>query len=68
MVISITKEIKKSKKNIYHKAIKYRLYPNIKQEKYFAKVFGCTRKIWNLMLSDRQESYKATGKQSAPSL
>lgn len=64
----MTKETKKSKKNIHHKAIKYRLYPNIKQEIYFAKVFGCTRKIWNLMLSDREESYKATGKQSAPSL
>lgn len=64
----MTKETKEPKKNIHHKAIKYRLYPNFKQKEYFSKVFGCTRKIWNLMLSDREESYKATGKQSAPSL
>lgn len=64
----MTKETKKSKKNIHHKSIRYRLYPNLKQKEYFSKVFGCTRKIWNLMLSDKEESYKATGKQSATSL
>ena len=28
----------------------------------FAKTFGCCRKIYNLMLADKIESYKATGK------
>lgn len=48
--------------SLKHKAIKYRLYPTEDQEVFFAKSFGCCRKIWNLMLSDRIESYKATGK------
>lgn len=47
---------------LQHKAIKYRLYPTEEQELFFAKSFGCCRKVWNLMLSDRIESYKATGK------
>ena len=42
-------------------AIKYRLYPNKEQEEFFAKSFGCCRKIWNLMLADRKESYEKTG-------
>ena len=28
----------------------------------FAKTFGCCRKVYNLMLSDKIESYKSTGK------
>ena len=43
-----------------NKAIKYRLYPTKKQEELFAKTFGCCRKIWNLMLADKIEHYKAT--------
>lgn len=54
--------ITSQKTNLKHKAIKYRLYPTEDQEVFFAKSFGCCRKIWNLMLSDRIESYKATGK------
>lgn len=50
------------KTNLKNKAIKYRLYPTEDQEVFFAKSFGCCRKVWNLMLSDRIESYKATGK------
>ena len=44
-----------------NKAIKYRLYPNAEQAIMFAKTFGCCRKVYNLMLSDKIESYKATG-------
>ena len=50
-----------------NKAIKYRLYPNAKQKELFAKTFGCCRKVWNLMLSDKIDNYKATksfGKQT----
>ena len=43
-----------------NKAIKYRLYPNKKQEELFIKTFGCCRKIWNLMLTDKIEHYKTT--------
>ena len=28
----------------------------------FAKTFGCCRKVWNLMLSDKIEGYEAIGK------
>ena len=39
-------------------AYKYRLYPNAEQQVLFAKTFGCCRKIWNLMLADRNEAYQ----------
>ena len=45
-----------------NKAIKYRLYPTTEQATMFAKTFGCCRKVYNLMLSDKIEEYKATGK------
>lgn len=45
-----------------NKAIRYRVYPTTEQEVMFAKTFGCCRKVYNLMLSDKIEGYKATGK------
>ena len=42
---------------ISNKAIKYRLYPNKEQKIFFAKTFGCCRKVYNLMLSDKIDSY-----------
>ena len=45
-----------------NKAIKYRVYPTIEQSVMFAKTFGCCRKVYNLMLSDKIEGYKITGK------
>ena len=45
-----------------NKAIKYRIYPAAEQCVLFAKTFGCCRKVYNLMLSDKISSYKATGK------
>lgn len=45
-----------------NRAIKYRAYPTTKQSVMFAKTFGCCRKVYNLMLSDKIEGYKATGK------
>ena len=45
-----------------NKAIKYRIYPTSEQEVMFAKTFGCCRKVWNLMLADKIESYQITGK------
>jgi len=39
------------------KAHKVRLYPNEGQQIFFAKSFGCTRFIWNRMLSDKIDHY-----------
>ena len=44
------------------KAYKFRLYPNKKQQEYFAKCFGCVRFIYNKMLADKIEYYKTTGR------
>ena len=49
-------------RNVANKAIKYRIYPTAEQKIMFAKTFGCCRKIYNLMLSDKIDGYKATGK------
>ena len=45
-----------------NKAIKYRIYPTREQAVLFAKTFGGCRKVYNLMLADKMESYQATGK------
>ena len=41
-----------------NKAYKYRIYPNAEQEAFFVRTFGCCRKVWNLMLSDKVEHYR----------
>ena len=45
-----------------NKAIKYRLYPTTEQSVMVANTFGCCSKVYNLMLSNKIESYKSTGK------
>lgn len=40
------------------KAYKYRIYPNEEQEIQLNKTFGCTRFIYNQMLTDRIKSYE----------
>lgn len=45
-----------------NKAIKYRVYPTTEQSVMFTKTFGCCRKVYNLMLSDKIDGYKLTGK------
>lgn len=47
------------------KAYKFRIYPTEEQEIFFAKSFGCVRKVYNLMLSDRMKAYEETKKDSA---
>ena len=44
-----------------NRAIRYRLYPTMEQKIMFAKTFGCCRKVYNLMLTDKITSYKETG-------
>ena len=45
-----------------NKAYKYRLYPTDEQATMFAKTFGCCRKVYNLMLEEKIDNYKRTGK------
>ena len=45
-----------------HLGFKYRVYPTEEQKVFFAKSFGCCRKAWNLMLADKNNHYKETGK------
>lgn len=45
-----------------NKAIKYRIYPTTEQKELFSKTFGCCRKVYNLMLSDKIKHYQDTGK------
>ena len=42
------------------KAYKFRLYPSESQKTYFANCFGCSRFVYNRMLSDKIEHYKET--------
>ena len=45
---------------VRQKSYKFRLYPNQEQTQLFAKTFGCSRAIWNMMLSDKIKHYKDT--------
>ena len=40
------------------KAYKFRIYQTEEQEIFFAKSFGCVRKVYNLMLGDRKKAYE----------
>ncbi|MBC3081267.1 IS200/IS605 family element transposase accessory protein TnpB [Staphylococcus capitis] len=40
------------------KAYKFRIYPATTQEVFFAKSFGCVRKVYNLMLDERIKAYQ----------
>lgn len=54
-------DIDNSDYQVIHKGYKFRLYPNKKQEEYFAKCFGCCRFIYNKMLADKIDYYQKTG-------
>ena len=45
---------------IRQKSYKFRLYPNDEQKQLFAKTFGCSRAIWNMMLADKIKHYEET--------
>ena len=45
---------------IRYKAYKFRLYPNQEQKQFFAKTFGCSRAIWNMMLADKIKHHEET--------
>ena len=45
---------------VRQKAYKFRLYPTEEQKQFFAKTFGCSRAIWNMMLADKIKHYEDT--------
>ena len=45
---------------VRQKAYKFRLYPNEEQKQLFARTFGCSRAIWNMMLADKIKHYEDT--------
>lgn len=42
----------------FHKAYKYRIYPNAKQKVLLTKHFWCARFVYNMFLSERERAYK----------
>ena len=61
MLTSMSK-IKEDEMTVKHKSYKFRLYPNEEQKQLFAKTFGCSRDIWNMMLADKIKHYNDTKK------
>ena len=49
---------KRKNDNVSNAAYVYRMYPTAEQCIFFAKSFGCCRKVWNLMLADKITYYK----------
>ncbi|MBF4500708.1 transposase [Savagea sp. SN6] len=45
-----------------HKAYKFRIYPNKKQEVLIAKTIGCYRFVYNYFLAKWKDAYEETGK------
>mgnify|MGYP003436803437 CR=1 FL=1 len=43
-----------------NKAYKFRIYPDDSQKVLISKTFGCSRFIYNHLLSDKSEHYKET--------
>jgi len=48
-------------KEVVNKAYKFRIYPTDEQKVFFPKHFGCTRFIYNYLLSIRSNAYKNDG-------
>ena len=48
---------------VFHRAIKYQIYPNEQQLSLFAQTFGCVRKVYNMGL-ELQNGLYASGMQS----
>lgn len=46
------------------KAYKFRIDPTGEQKSFFAKSFGCVRKVYNLILDDRMKTYEEMKKDS----
>ncbi|MBQ6518247.1 MAG: transposase [Anaerolineaceae bacterium] len=53
-------------RSLNHMAIRYRAYPTEIQAVLFSKTIGCKRKVWNLMLEDRNTAWQKERKSIAP--
>lgn len=58
---TIYRKSREREMTIRQKAYKFRLYPNEEQKQFFAKTFGCSRAVWNMMLADKIKYYEKTG-------
>ena len=47
---------------LFHKAYKFRIYPNKEQETLIAKTIGCSRFVFNHFLARWKDTYNETGK------
>ena len=62
--LEVVKKLKTKKKEVikqmatFHKAYKFRIYPNKQQEILINKTFGCCRFVYNHFLSRRKEIYE----------
>ena len=52
---------RKSTKNVENRAYRFRLYPNAKQTVLINKTIGCSRLIYNSLLTDKTKYYEETG-------
>ena len=52
---------RKSTKNVENRAYRFRLYPNNEQTIMINKTIGCSRLIYNSLLTDKKEYYEQTG-------
>ena len=41
---------------LVNRAYKFRMYPNVKQKELISKTIGCSRFIYNIMLSKKKEN------------
>lgn len=46
----------------FHKAYKYRIYPNHEQRELIHRMFGCCRFVFNRFLGEWNQTYETTGK------
>lgn len=53
---------KKDKSGVKNRVCRFRIKPTAEQMALFERTFGCVRRVYNLMLSDRKLHYEATGK------
>ena len=52
---------RKSTKNVENRAYRFRLYPNAEQTVMINKTIGCSRLIYNSLLTDKKKYYEETG-------
>ena len=45
---------------LVNRAYKFRMYPSVKQEELINKTIGCSRLVYNIMLSKKKDNYKLT--------